>query len=152
VRSRWLVVALVLAAASLFALSVQAGRWWSIGDVEIGPFGSRSPFAGAGDLSWAGGTARWQRFGVTTGVAGWIAMVVLVVVGGAVAANRVPRLAAMTALVSIVTAVLVAAGFVAARPDGGLPFALDRGVAWFAIAVATGTIGSLLVLRAPRSS
>lgn len=149
-RYRWFVVALALVAASAFALSVQAGRWWSIGDVEIGPFGSRSPFGGAGDLSWAGGSARWQRFGVTTGAAGLIAMVVLVVVGGAVAARRVPRLAARTALVAIATAVLVAIGFVSTRPHNGLPFVLDRGVALFALGVLTGTIGALLVARAPR--
>ena len=40
-----------------------------------------------------------------------IAMLVLVVVAGAVAAHRVPHLAAKTALVAIITATLAALGF-----------------------------------------
>ena len=151
-KHRWLVVALALASASAFALSVQAGRWWSIGDVEIGPYGSRSPFGGPGDLSWAGGSARWERFGVATWAGGLVAMFVLVVVAGAVAANRIPRLAAKTALVAIVTAGLVAIAFVATRPDNGLPFTLDRGVVLFAVAVVAGAAVGIGVLRAsPRT-
>jgi hypothetical protein len=151
-KHRWFVVALALAAASAFALSVQAGRWWSIGDVEIGPFGSRSPFGGPGELSWAGGTARWERFGVATWAGGLIAMFVLVVVAGAVAANRIPRLAAKTALVAITTAGLAGIAFIATRPDNGLPFAIDRGVALFAAAVIAGVVVGIGVLRAsPRT-
>lgn len=148
-KHRWFIVALALVAASAFALSVQAGRWWSIGDVEIGPFGSRSPFGGLGSLSWAGGSARWERFGAATGAAGLIAMLVLVVVGGAVAAHRVPRLAARTALVAIATATLAAAGFIATRPDNALPFELARGVVLFALAVVLGIAAALGVLRSP---
>jgi len=148
-RYRWSVVALALVAASAFAVSVQAGRWWSIGDVEIGPSGSRSPFGGMGDLSWAGGSARWERFGVATWAGGLIAMLVLVVLAGAVAANRVPRLAAKTALVAIATATLTAIAFVASRPDNGLPFALDRGVVLFAAAVVAGVAGAVWVVRSP---
>lgn len=139
---------LAVAAASAFALSAQGGRWWSIGEVAIGPFGAHSPYGGAGGLSWAGGSPRWERFGVATGAGSLIAMFVLLVVAGAVAANRAPRLAARTAFVAIATASLAAIGFVATRPDG-LPFALDRGVALFAVAVVTGVLGSLAVLRAP---
>jgi hypothetical protein len=149
-KPRWPVVALALVAASAFALSVQAGRWWVIGDVEIGPFGSLSPFGGPGKLSWAGGDARWERFGVATGTGGLIAMVVLVVVAGAVAAHRVPHLAAKTALVAITTATLAAFGFVATRPDNGLPFELGRGTALFAVAVAIGGFAAVRVLRTPR--
>ena len=151
-KPRWLVVALALVAASAFALSVQAGRWWVIGDVEIGPFGSRSPFGGPGTLSWAGGDPRWERFGVATGAGGLIAMLVLVVVAGAVAAHRVPRLAAGTALVAIATATLAAVGFIATRPDNGMPFELGRGVVLFAIAIAVGAVAAVRVLRAPRPS
>jgi hypothetical protein len=146
-KHRWFVVALALTAASAFALSVQAGRWWSIGEVEIGPSGSRSPFGGAGALSWAG-SARWERFGVATWAGGLVAMLVLVVLAGAVAANRVPRLAAKTALVAITTAGLAAIAFVATRPDNGLPFAMGRGMVLFAVALAAGVIGGVSVLRA----
>ena len=149
-KHRWPVAGLALVAASAFALSVQAGRWWSIGDVEIGPSGSRSPFGGLGDLSWAGGSARWERFGVATWAAGLIAMFILVVLAGAVAANRVPRLAAKTALIAIATALVVAIAFVASRPDNGLPFALGRGLAWFAVAVLTGGVSAIFVVRARR--
>src|SRR6185295_3752952 len=85
---RWLLVAVALVGASGFALSVQGGRWWSIGDVSIGPLGARSPFGGLGGFSWAGGSARWERFGTATFAAGLIAMFVLVIVAGALAARR----------------------------------------------------------------
>ncbi len=147
-KYRWFVVALALAAASAFALSVQAGRWWAIGDVEIGPFGTRSPFTGPGDLSWAGGSVRWERFGAATWAGGLISMFVLLVLAGAVAANRVPRLAARTALVSIATATLVGLGFLLARPDNGLPFVVGRGTFLFIAAVAAGVLVAVGVLRA----
>jgi hypothetical protein len=149
-RHRWIIVALALAAASAFAVSVQAGRWWTISDVEVGPFGSRSPFGGAADLSWAGGSVRWQRFGFATGAGGLIAMLVLIVLAGALAAGRVPRLAARTALVAIATATLAAVGFVVARPDNGLPFALGRGAALFAAAVIVGALAAVGALRLGR--
>jgi hypothetical protein len=148
-KHRWVVVALALMAASAFALSVQAGRWWTIAEVEIGPSGSRSPFGGLSDLSWTGGSVRWARFGVATWAAGLLAMLVFVVIAGAAAARRVPRLAARTSLVAIATATLAAIGFVATRPDNGMPFALGRGVALFVVAVVAGVIAATRVLRAP---
>jgi len=151
-KTRWPVVVLALAAASAFALSVQAGRWWLIGDVELGPGGTRSSFGGAGALSWAGGSARWERFGVATWAAGLIAMFVLVVLAGGLAARRTPRLAAKTSLVAIGTAAAVAAGFVASRPDNGLPFTLGRGLLLFAISVLCGTAAAIIVLRTPRAA
>jgi len=147
-KHRWLLVAAALVGASGFALSVQGGRWWSIGDVSIGPLGARSPFGGLGGFSWAGGSARWERFGTATFAAGLIAMFVLIVVAGALAAKRTPRLAAKTAVVAIATAALVGTAFVVARPDNGLPFALDRGAALFAGAVIAGAIAAAGVLRA----
>jgi hypothetical protein len=71
------------------------------------------------------------------------------VVAGAVAAHRVPRLAAGTALVAIATATLTAIGFIATRPDNGLPFELGRGVVLFAAAVVIGALAAIRVLRAP---
>jgi hypothetical protein len=147
VKHRWALVAVALVAATAFALSVQGGRWWSIGDTSIGPLGAQSPFGGLGGLSWAGGSARWERFGTATFAAGLMAMFVLIFVAGALAARRMPRLAAKTALVAIATAALVGTAFVVARPDNGLPFALDRGVALFAGAVIAGAIAAAGVLR-----
>jgi hypothetical membrane protein len=146
-RHRWLLVIASLLAAAGFALSVQGGRWWSVSDVAVGPLGARSPYGGLGGFSWAGGSAQWERFGVATYAAGMIAMLVLIFVAGALAARRVPRLAARTALVAIATATLAAAGFVATRPEV-LPFALDRGIALFGIAVLVGALAAYGVLRA----
>ncbi|HEX7838235.1 MAG TPA: hypothetical protein VF469_12260 [Kofleriaceae bacterium] len=146
-KYRWFVVAEALVAASSFALSVQGGRWWTISDVEVGPLGSKSPFGGLGRLSWAGSSARWERFGAATWGAGMIAMFVLIVVAGALAANRVPRLAAKTALVTIATAALAAAGFIATRPMNGLPFELGRGVVLFGAGMVFGVLASAGVLR-----
>jgi hypothetical protein len=147
-KQRWSLVVAALAAATSFALSVQGGRWWSIGEIALGPLGTQSPFGGTGGLSWAGASARWERLGTATWAGGMIAMLVLIAVAGGLAANRIPRLAARTALVAIATATLAAAGFVATRPDNGLPFALDRGVALFGIAVVVGALAAAGVLRA----
>lgn len=146
-KHRWLVIAAALASAAGFALSVWGGRWWSIADVTLGPLGARSPFGGIGGFAWAGGSARWERFGYATVAAGLIAMFVMIVVAGALAARRVPRLAARTAVVSLATAALVGTAFVVARPHNGLPFELDRGAALFAGAVIAGAIAAAAVLR-----
>lgn len=128
---------------------MQAGHWWSIGDVVIGPFGSESPFSGRGGLSWLGASPRWARLGIATGAAGLIAMFVLVIVAAATAAKRTPRLMAKTALVSIATAVAAGAGFLLGRPDNGMPFAMGSGIAWFAAGIVLGVAGAIIVLRAP---
>jgi hypothetical protein len=156
-KSRWLIVGLALFAATALAVSVQAGRWWSIrgGDtgiaVDIGPFGSHSALRGQGGLNWAGGGPRWERFGIATWAGGMIAMFVLVIVAGAVAARRMPRLAAMTALVAIGTAAAVAVGFMVTRPTA-MPFEPDRGIPLFAVGAVVGAVASLAVIvRARRA-
>jgi hypothetical protein len=149
-RQRWLLIATSLAAAGGFALSVQGGRWWSISDVAIGPLGARSPFGGLGGLSWAGGSAQWERFGIATYAAGLIAMGVLIFLAGALAAGRVPRLAARTAVVAVGVAALVGSRFAAGVPNSGLPFELDRGFWLFAGAVIAGALAAWGVLRAAR--
>lgn len=147
---RWSLVAASLAAAGSFALSVQGGRWWSISDVTVGPLGARSPFGGLGGFAWAGGSAQWERFGVATYAAGMIAMLVLIFVAGALAAGRVPRLAARTALVAIAVAALVGSRFAAGVPSNGLPFELARGFWLFIAAVVVGAVAAASVLRAAR--
>jgi hypothetical protein len=151
-KYRWLVLGFALFAAAALAVSVQAGRWWSIGDFEIGPFGSNSPLRGPGGLTWVGGGPRWERLGVATWAGGMIAMLVLLVVAGAAAANRVARLAAMTSLVAIVTATLAAIGFIATRPSA-MPFEADRGLLLFVLGVVAGAFAAILVVRSrPRSA
>ncbi|MDQ3365559.1 MAG: hypothetical protein M3680_09035 [Myxococcota bacterium] len=148
-KFRWVTVGLALIAATAFGLAVQLGRWWSVADVQIGPFGSRHCFAGdcqPAGLGWIG-NPQWMRFGIATWAAGLIALFVLVLLAAGVASRRVPRLVAKCALVSIVTATLVATGFVALFP--GVPGAsLDRGIWLFAVAVVTGVAAAVTVLRA----
>jgi hypothetical protein len=150
VPHRWSLVAASLAAAAGFALSVQGGRWWSVSDVTVGPLGARSPFGGIGGFAWAGGSAQWERFGIATYAAGVIAMLVLIFVAGALAARRVPRLAARTALVAVGVAALVGSRFAAAVPSNGLPFELDRGFWLFIGAIVVGAVAAASVLRAAR--
>src|SRR5215468_6495847 len=149
-RHRWLLVTASLAAAAGFALSVQGGRWWSVSDVTVGPLGARSPFGGLGGFAWAGGSAQWERFGIATYAAGLIAMGVLIFIAGALAARRVPRLAARTAIVAVGVAALVGSRFTAAVPSNGLPFELDRGFWLFVGAVVVGALAAVGVLRASR--
>ncbi len=150
VKSRWIIVAIALIAASAFAVSVWAGRWWSIGDVEIGPFGSKQCFGGdcrPTSLTWIGGSERWMRTGMATWAGGLISMLVLLIIAAAVAARRVPRLAARTALVAIGTAVVAGISFIVQYPgvDGA---SVDRGLWLFGAAVVLGAFAAISVLRA----
>jgi hypothetical protein len=147
-KHRWIVIALALAAATAFAVSAEGGRWWTIGDVDVGPFGSHSPFAGAGGLDWAGGGVRWVRFGAASGAAALIAMFVLIIMAGRLAARKLPKLAAKTALVAIATSLAAAIGFTATRPDG-LEFAIGSGIAWLAAAIVVGLAAAIAVVRMP---
>lgn len=152
VKTRWILVAAALVAACAFALSVWGGKWWSIGDVEIGPFGSKQCFGGdcrSAGLGWVGGSERWLRMGMATWAAGLVAMVVLVVMAAGLAAKRIPRLAARVALVSFATAVVSAGLFLMQFPgvDGAR---VDRGMYLFGAALALGAFAAINVLRAPK--
>ncbi len=135
-----------MVAASAFAVSVQAGRWWTIGDVDIGPFGAHTTFGGPMNLARFASSDRWARFGIATWAAGLVAMLVLVVLAAAVAAKRVPRLAAKTSLVAIVTATLVAIAFYTGFPSVELPASVDRGVPIFVAGIVLGVAAAVLVL------
>lgn len=149
-QRRWIIVVLALVAATAFAISVQTGRWWSVGDVEIGPFGSKHCFDGdcrPASLSWVGGTDRWARTGMGTWAGGLLSTLVLAVLAAAVAAKRIPKLAAKMALVSIATTLVAGALFIAQYP--GVPGAsVDRGLVAFAIAIVLGAIVCVMVLGA----
>jgi hypothetical protein len=143
---------LALVAASAFAISVQAGRWWTAGDLQIGPFGSRACFGGecsARGLGWIGGGDLWLRSAIATGVAGLVAMLVLVGLAGAIAGGRAARLLAKTSLVAIATAAIAGVAFVARFPGAGDAH-LDIGAALYAIAIATGVAGAVTALRRSR--
>jgi hypothetical protein len=74
-------------------------------------------------------------------------MFVLMVIAAAVASNRIPRLAARTALVAIATAVVTGIAFIALYPgvDGA---SVDRGLFLFVGAVVLGAAVAIGVLRA----
>jgi hypothetical protein len=143
-----------LLSAIAFAMSVQGGRWWSIGDVEVGPFGGRQCFGNAcrpTNLAWMGEHERWMRTGMATWAAGLIALAVLVVIAGAIAARRTPRLAAKMALVAIATAAIVGGLFFFQFPGAQFPNAeVDRGVGLFVVAIVLGIAAVIPVLRAKR--
>jgi len=150
---KWLHIALALASASAFAIAVQAGVWWSVGEVTIGPFGARHCFAGDCGLSWIGGSELWLRSAIATGVAGALSSFLLVVMAGAIAAGRTPRLLARVALVSIACAIACGAYFFAEFPGIAGAHA-DRGIVIFAFAIVIGIASCVMVLvraaRAPR--
>jgi len=152
-KHRWIVCALALAAACAFAFSVQLGGWWSIGDVEIGPFGSRHCF-GEGDcklagLAWVGGGDRWMRLGMATWAGGLVSMLMLVIMAAALAAKRIPKLVAKSVLVACATASLAGTVFVATFP--GVEGAhLSRGAWLFVAAIVVAIASAVTVLRAKR--
>lgn len=147
-RRRIVIVALALLAAFGFALAMQS-PWWSAGEASIGPFGSRHCFGGEcreAGLSWLGGTELWLRSGVAVTAAGYIAMFVLIVVAGAVAARRIPRVMAGSSIVAISTAAVSGGYFAIAFPP--LPSAsIGRGVVLFAASIVTGLAAAVITLR-----
>ena len=150
VNARWLFVLLALAAACAFAFSVQLGCWWSIGDVEIGPFGSKHCF-GDGDckvagLGWIGASDRWMRLGMATWAGGLVSALMLVIMAARLASNRVPKLVAKSVLVALATASLAGTVFVATFP-GVKGASLDRGAWLFAGAVIVALFAAIGVLR-----
>jgi len=147
-KERWLIALIALASAALFAISVQAGHWWTVETFELGPFGSRQCSNGeCRPLGLAGiANARWVRFGMATWAAGMVAMLVLVVLAAAIAGKRTPRTVAKMGMVAIATALVVGAGFVVLRPE--LPgLHADRGLVMFGVAIVLGAAATLLVLR-----
>jgi hypothetical protein len=149
-RARWIALCLALVAGSAFALAVQS-PWWSAGEVAIGTFGSRHCFAGecrTSGLAWIGASELWLRAGIAMRAAGFIAMFALLVLAAGLAARRAPRLVAGAVLTSIVTAMVAGGYFAVAFPGlGGASFA--RGLVMFGVAIVTGIVAAIIVLRAP---
>lgn len=152
VRSRRRIVPLILAlaGATAFAISVQAA-WWSAGEVSIGPFGARHCFGGEcreTGLSWIGGSEMWMRSGVAARAGGYIAMFVLIIVAGALAAKRIPRLMAKASLVAIITATASAGYFLFAFP-GVNSATIGAGMVLFGAAIVLGVAAAITTLRIP---
>src|SRR5262245_24031872 len=152
-KERWPIALIALVSAALFALSVQAGHWWSVESFELGPFGSRQCSNGeCRPLGLEGiANARWVRFGMATWAAGMVATIVLAALAAATAAKRRPRMLAKMLLVADATALVVGVGFVVLRPE--LPgLHVDRGLVMFSGAVVLAAAAALLVLRRPRGT
>jgi hypothetical protein len=147
VKYRWLVVAFALVAASMFAIAAVAGHWWSIGDIEIGPSGSRRCVGDDCASAYLGAPMQWLRFGIATWAGCLVAAVLLVITAAGVASRRVPRLAAKTSLVAVATAMVTGGMFIAQRPS--LPgIETERGLFVFAGAVLVGAVTAFVVVRA----
>ena len=151
-RTRWIAVALALAAAFAFLLSVQAIGWWTVGEVSFGPFGGHDCFGGecrTSGLSWLGGDDLWMRSAVATRVAGYYSAFAAILLAGAVAARRTPRLVAWMLVVSLTTGAAVGGYFVARCPDvdGRV---LAAGLPLYAGAIALAGAAAGLVIRAKR--
>jgi len=145
-----LYVILALVAASLFAVSVWIGQWWNVGEVAIGPLGSRHCFGGEcrpGGLGWIGGSSAWERGAAATWMAGLVSMVALMGLAAALAAGRVPKLVARTTLVAIATAIIAGGYFVVGFP-GVSGASLGQGLILFIAAIVVGVVPAIRVLRA----
>ena len=152
-RARWFAVAAGVAAAAVLAVSVEAGVWWAVGEVTIGPLGSHHCFTGecrASGLAWIGGSDLWMRGAIATGAAGLLSSLLLVILAGAAAAGRAARIPARMALVSLACAAVTGAYFFAAFP-GVQGAHVAHGVPLFVIGLLAGAAAAISVLRWRRS-
>jgi hypothetical protein len=152
VRSRRRIVPLVLAlaGATAFAIGVQAA-WWSAGEVSIGPFGARHCFGGEcreTGLSWIGGSDLWMRSGIAARAGGYIAMFILIIVAGALASKRIPRLMAKASLVAILCAAVSGGYFLFVFP-GVNTATVGPGLVLFLAAIVVGIASAVTTLRLP---
>jgi hypothetical protein len=147
---RLLTIVFSVGGAALLALAVQGGRWWQVGDVSVGPMFSAECFSGPcrqTDLGWMGGSDGWMRLGTATYVAGLCAAATAIFVAGAVAARRVPRLAAGCSLVSILIASAASVGFILGVPRmQGM--AVGRGLLLFFSGLTMVLFAVVTILRA----
>lgn len=120
-RSRRLTtIAASLIAAGLFSFAVYGGRWWTVGEVHVGPVSTQRCFGGvceSSSLAWAHGSEVWERAGTATWAAGLVASLVLVALAGALAAGRAGRLAAGVTMIATMTAIVAGGVFISQRPD-----------------------------------
>ena len=146
---RSFLVAVAVISAALFAISVWVGQWWTIGEVAVGPFGSRHCFGGdcrPGGLAWTGGGDLWMRTAVATWVGSLLTMVLLLGVAGAIAANRMPKLLAKSVLTSLVTTAIAGAYFAIKLPE--MPgTTIGQGLIAFIAACVLGAVTAIRVIR-----
>ena len=92
---RLLIIVLALVGAAGFAISVEGGRWWSLGgEIHVGPAGTQRCFGGecgVGDLTWVHGSGFWERCGSGAYAGGLVAGLALLALAGSIAARRAGR-------------------------------------------------------------
>jgi hypothetical protein len=152
---RLITLFVALAAAACFALSVQGGRWWTVGEHSIGPVTTTQCWergCETGGLQWTEGSDAWQRAGYATWAAGMVAMVVMLALAGALAAKQRGMRAAQIAVVATMTAIVAGALFQQLRPTGQMVtgIALGRGSFLFAVAIVAALGAAIATLRAPQ--
>jgi len=147
-KYRWLALGVALVGAAALALS-SIEPWWVAGEVAIGPFGTHHCFGGdctSSGLGWLGGTDIWMRAGVASRAAAIIGCALLVLLAGAIAARRVPRLLGRTTIVALSAATVTGAYFFAKfPPPGGQHVAI--GPLLYAAGIVTGAVAAVLVLK-----
>lgn len=150
---RLLIIVLALVGAAGFAISVEGGRWWSLGgDIHVGPAGTQRCFGGecgVGDLTWVHGSGFWERCGSGAYAGALVAALALLALAGSIAARRTGRLAAAVAGIGSATAIAAGVGFYALAP--AIPEAtVGRGVALFAIGGVAALVACGATLTAKR--
>lgn len=151
---RIITLIVALAAAACFALAVQGGQWWTVGEHSIGTTASRQCFGDdacrGASMAWTGGSDLWLRAGYATKAAGTIAMLVMLALAGALAAKRGGKLAAQMALIATMTAIVAGGLFQQYRPSmPGMEVA--RGTYLFGVAIIAALGAAIATLRAPQA-
>ena len=134
VKGRWVITALAVACAAAIAISVQAGHWWSIHNMYVGPRSGGPVPAQVGAATWA---------------AGMISMVVLLAMAAGLAANRRPALIAKTAIVSLLTAAITG-GMLISKVPAMTDATVDRDLWLFAGGVVVGLATAIVAWRRAR--
>jgi hypothetical protein len=140
-RARWASVLCALAAASALVLSTQGLAWWSYSEAEVYLLRSQRCFGGecqAAGQTWLGASIWWHRLTAATFGVGLFAALLSVFVAGARAAGRIPRLAAGSLMVAVVTCIACAIGALITFPRLASPtwnwgpavYAGGLGLAW----------------------
>ena len=146
-----------MVSATLFALSAWIGQWWTVGEVAIGPMGSRHCFNGncrSGGLAWTNGTELWQRTAVATWAGSLLTMLLLLAIAGAIAANvknevmfnRAAKLIAKSTLTALATTAIAGSYFIAKMP-GVEGLAIGQGLILFVVAIVLGAVTPIRALR-----
>jgi hypothetical protein len=137
-----------MVSATLFAISVWLGNWWTVGGLEIGPFGAHECFSGdCRPTSIAGAPELWQRCGTAVWAGGLLSMILLLAVAGALAAKRVPKTLAKSSLTAIATTAITGAYFIVKLP-APTGMTVGNGVYMFVVAVVLAFVTPIRVLKA----